>query len=261
MSKTLQLSNNRWVHFYEQGNGEPLVLVHGVGMRAEAWQPQIEHFSRTHRVFAIDMPGHGKSDKLPAGSELQDFVFWAAEVIEQLSPTPVNLVGHSMGSLIAMGVSVTRPDLVSRVALLNGVFKRSEKARKEVRARAASLRNGVIDVNTPLERWFTSNPDMGPISEQVKGWLEKVDIDGYAVAYSAFANGDAVYAEKWPQVSCPVLALTGSQDKNSTAEMTKTIAALVQDGEAVVLDGERHMPNLTVPALVNASLENWLQKR
>lgn len=42
--KTLQLSNNRIAHYFEQGEGEPLVLIHGVGMQAAAWYPQIEYF-------------------------------------------------------------------------------------------------------------------------------------------------------------------------------------------------------------------------
>ncbi|MDR4384652.1 alpha/beta fold hydrolase, partial [Bacillus anthracis] len=50
MSKTLQLSNNRIAHYFEQGEGEPLVLIHGVGMEAAAWYPQIEYFSKHYHV-------------------------------------------------------------------------------------------------------------------------------------------------------------------------------------------------------------------
>ena len=58
ISKTLQLSNNRIAHYLEQGEGEPLVLIHGVGMQAAAWYPQIEYFSKHYRVISVDMPGH-----------------------------------------------------------------------------------------------------------------------------------------------------------------------------------------------------------
>ena len=55
MSKTLQLSNNRIAHYFEQGEGEPLVLIHGVGMQAAAWYPQIEYFSKHYHVISVDM--------------------------------------------------------------------------------------------------------------------------------------------------------------------------------------------------------------
>lgn len=60
MSKTLQLSNNRIAHYFEQGEGEPLVLIHGVGMQAAAWYPQIEYFSKHYHVISVDMPTWSK---------------------------------------------------------------------------------------------------------------------------------------------------------------------------------------------------------
>ena len=59
-----------------------------------------------------------------------------------------------MGSLITTGVSVTRPDLVKRMAVLNGVYKRTPQARHAVIQRAEELKTGRIDVETPLQRWF-----------------------------------------------------------------------------------------------------------
>ncbi len=132
MSKTLQLSNNRIAHYFEQGEGEPLVLIHGVGMQAAAWYPQIEYFSKHYHVISVDMPGHGQSTKLPADAKLQDFVEWTIEFITALNLGPVNLAGHSMGSLNYYRRQCYRPDLVKRMAVLNGVYKRTPQARHAV---------------------------------------------------------------------------------------------------------------------------------
>ena len=259
ISKILRMSNNRQVHYLEKGSGEPLVFVHGVGMRAEAWGPQIEYFSKNYRVIAVDMPGHGNSDKLDANAGLEEFVAWASEFLSSVATEPVNLAGHSMGSLIALGISVTSPDLVRRVAILNGVYKRTPQARAEVQARASALRKGEMDVGAPLARWFANDPAFDSIAEKVKSWLDAMDMEGYATAYSAFALGDDIYADQWSSVSCPALVLTGSEDYNSTAQMAETMANLAQNGMAIVLDGERHMPNLTAPDRVNASMQQWLE--
>ncbi len=256
--KTLQLSNNLKAHYLEQGEGEPLVLIHGVGMQAMAWYPQINYFSKHYHVISVDMPGHGKSDRLAECATLKDFVDWTIEFIEALNLGPVNLAGHSMGSLISAGVSITRPDLVKRVAVLNGVYKRTPEASQAVIHRALELQNGHIDIQTPLIRWFGDSEHEKVAAEKVKSWLENVDIRGYATAYSAFAHGDAIYADLWNEILCPALVLTGTGDANSTAEMTRAMASQAPQGKAVVIDNERHMVNLTAPDLVNTAMQNWL---
>ncbi|WP_028219928.1 alpha/beta fold hydrolase [Paraburkholderia oxyphila] len=258
-SRTLQLSNNRVAHWLEQGSGEPLVLIHGVGMQASAWYPQIDDLSREFRVISVDMPGHGASDALDENADLQQFVQWASEFIEALHAGPVNLAGHSMGSLIAAGVAVTRPDLVKRVAVLNGVYRRTEEAREAVLQRAAELRSGTIDVQTPLRRWFNAEEAQQIAAQKVESWLQSVDLAGYATAYTAFARGDTVYADGWHSIACPALVLTGSDDPNSTPEMARQMAQAAHAGKAVVIENERHMVNLTAPEEVNRALRAWLQ--
>jgi pimeloyl-ACP methyl ester carboxylesterase len=228
-------------------------------MQASAWYPQIDDLSADFRVIAVDMPGHGKSAALDADAGLPQFVDWAAQFIEALDVGPVNLAGHSMGSLIAAGVTVTRPDLVRRVAVLNGVYRRSPDARHAVLRRADELRSGTIDIDTPLRRWFNADEAQQIAAQRVESWLRTVDLEGYATAYTAFAKGDETYADGWHSISCPALVLTGSDDPNSTASMATQMAAAAKHGKAVVIDSERHMVNLTAPDEVNRALRAWLQ--
>jgi pimeloyl-ACP methyl ester carboxylesterase len=259
MSKTQQLSNNKIAHYLEQGTGEPLVLIHGVGMQAAAWYPQIEFFSKHYRVISVDMPGHGQSTKLADGAKLPDFVDWAIEFISALDIGAVNLAGHSMGSLISTGVSVKRPDLVKRMAVLNGVYKRTPHAREAVMQRAEELKTGHIDIETPLQRWFGRSEVERNASDQVQSWLKSVDLSGYTTAYSAFASGDEVYANDWSRISCPALVLTGTHDPNSTAEMAYEMASQAKNGKAVIIENERHMVNLTAPDQLNNAMQTWLE--
>ncbi|WP_171173214.1 alpha/beta fold hydrolase [Ruegeria sp. HKCCD8929] len=259
-STTLQLSDPYGtVAFREAGQGEPLVLIHGVGMQSAAWRPQIEALSRTHRVIALDMLGHGGSDRLPDEAELPDYVAWLHAVLTAMDLSAVNLAGHSMGALISGGYTVMHPEKVTRVALLNGVYRRTAQARAAVEARAAEIREGAFDLETPLNRWFGDSSVDRAARQQVAAWLSHVDPAGYAAAYSAFAKGDATYADGFADIACPLLALTGEDDLNSTPEMARTIAETARNGRAVVLQGHRHMVNLTDPQAVNAALRDWLQ--
>ncbi len=256
MSTTLHLSDGLRVRALISGTGAPVVLIHGVGLRAEVWAPQMAALADSHCVIAVDMPGHGGSDPLSGTPELQDFVAWAVRVIETLERTPVSLAGHSMGALIAAGLAVDRPDLLARVALLNAVYRRSPAARSEVLARAADISAGSCSLDNPLDRWFS--PDETVLRKQTGTWLCQNTIQGYGAAYRAFATGDDSYADRIARIACPLLVLTGADDGNSTPDMARAIAAAAPLGRAVIIPGHRHMVPLTAPEPVSAALLDWL---
>lgn len=256
MSRTLRLSDGAAVRVVEAGTGAPVLLIHGVGLRAEAWGPQIEALSRDYHVMAVDMPGHGGSDMLPGEPLLPDYVRWAARVAEAIGLGPLSVAGHSMGALIGGGLAVERPDMTRRAAVLNGVWRRSPEAKAAVLARAAEIGAGARGIEAPLARWFDAGQE--PLRDLVAGWLAEVPRAGYAAAYRAFANGDETYADRLASVRCPFLALTADGDPNSTPAMAEAMAALTQNGRAVVISGHRHMVNLTAPEAVTADLRRWL---
>ncbi|MGZ2383504.1 alpha/beta fold hydrolase [Rhizobium leguminosarum] len=244
--------------YHEAGSGEPLVLIHGVGMRLEAWAPQIAFLSAGHRVIAVDMPGHGESAKLPAGSRLEEFVDWFGRFLDEMAIDTANVAGHSMGALVSGGAAVTLGERISRVAYLNGVYRRDPEAKAAVLARAAAIPVSGVDKEGPLARWFGDDADSVTARELTRKWLNLVDPQGYAVAYSAFAGGDETYADGWKDVAGPALFLTGSDDPNSTPLMATQMAELAPQGYARIVEGHRHMVNLTAPDIVNSLLAEWL---
>ncbi|MBN8292703.1 alpha/beta fold hydrolase [Rhodobacter sp. NTK016B] len=258
-SITLPLSDGSGrLGYREAGQGAPLVLIHGVGLQSAAWSPQIDALSDSHHVYALDMPGHGDSSPLPEGSELPDFVAWLDRAVATFGLTRFSLAGHSMGALIAGGYAVTHPDKVARVALVNGVFRRDPAARAAVEERARQLREGQVDHDTPLDRWFGDAASDRAARARVAEWLHAVDLGGYATAYGAFSRGDATYADRFGAIRCPLLALTGSEDRNSAPEMSQAMAAAAPKGKALIVEGHRHMVNLTAPEMVTAAMRDWL---
>jgi flavin reductase (DIM6/NTAB) family NADH-FMN oxidoreductase RutF/pimeloyl-ACP methyl ester carboxylesterase len=245
--------------YREAGSGAPLVLIHGVGMQSAAWAPQIKELCKTHRVLALDLPGHGQSAALPEGSDLTTYVAWLHAALSALDTGPVNLAGHSMGALIAGGLAAEHTQMLRRLAVLNGVYRRAPQARRAVAARAAEISKGLVDLDTPLARWFDKTATDLQARSDVATWLSQVDIGGYATAYGAFAGGDSTYAADWPRITCPVLALTGDADPNSTPAMARAMAEAAPDGAVEIIPG-RHMVNLTAPEAVTKSLAQWLMR-
>jgi pimeloyl-ACP methyl ester carboxylesterase len=249
------------VAYVEAGEGEPVVLVHGVGLRLEAWSPQIDALAATHRVIAIDLPGHGASAPIDRGSDIAAFIDWFVAALDDLALDSVNVAGHSMGALIAGGCAVIAPHRVRRVGLVCGVHRRDRTAASAVRARAAEIATGMIDPTAPLARWFGEGSEATESYLLTKAWLGSVDVEAYATAYAAFAEGDDLYADRWSQVRCPALFLTGEFDPNSTPQMSREMAAAAPLGEACIVTGHRHMVNMTAPDEVTTALRHWLARK
>jgi pimeloyl-ACP methyl ester carboxylesterase len=243
-----------------RGTGEPLILVHGVGLRLEAWRPQIEVLSANWHVIAVDLPGHGESDPIDPSATLSNYVDWLAAVIIDLDLGSASVAGHSMGALMALGLAASRPELVHRLAVFNGVYGRSAEALQSVRCRAARIRDGEVNFDEPLNRWFGDTQADRTAKNDTAAMLRQVNMHAYATAYSAFAEGDELLSGRLSSINCPALFLTGRDDPNSTGQMTRTMADEVRDGVAVIVDDHRHMVGLTAPGVVNAAMCDWLKR-
>jgi len=243
------------------GARETLLLIHGAGLQSAAWLPQMTAIAETHRVIAVDMPGHGSSEPLPQSSaQLPDFIAWLHEVVTALQLESVNIAGHSMGALIAAGYACEHPQQTARVAVVNSVYRRSAQARAAVETRADEILDSTkeVDIDTPLGRWF--GDEHAAVRKQVAEWLRAMDRQSYATVYRAFARSDDTYAEAYSTITCPLLALTGGDDANSTPAMSEAIAQAAVNGVAKVIPHHRHLVNLTAPEEVTAALKEWLTR-
>jgi flavin reductase (DIM6/NTAB) family NADH-FMN oxidoreductase RutF/pimeloyl-ACP methyl ester carboxylesterase len=231
-----------------------------VGLNAEAWGSQIEVFSATHRVIALDMFGHGESAAPPRDAVLDDYVQQVRRLMDDLGIASANVVGHSMGGLVAMGLAIAKPQRVKRLAVLNSVYERDDAARKAVEARAAQIASAASpDVEPALSRWFGS--ETSALREQVGQWLNSVNQEGYAAAYRIFASADRAFSGRLSGILCPALFATGDLDPNSTPAMAEAMAAGTIRGSSAVIQGARHMMPLTAADETNALLKDFLSRR
>src|SRR5437879_4718350 len=124
---------------YELGQGQPLLLLHGIGASARSWGRAAEGLSRRRRVLAPDARGHGLSESPASGYRDVDYVADAESILAQLSDQPVDVVGHSMGGRIAAELAARRPDLVRRLVLEEAV---GAPAAPRTSAEEAQMREG-----------------------------------------------------------------------------------------------------------------------
>ncbi|KNG93406.1 alpha/beta fold hydrolase [Pseudaestuariivita atlantica] len=220
------------------GEGPTVLLLHGVGLRAEAWAAQIDALAPRHTVIAPDMAGHGHSAGFSQSPALADYADRVAEALD----TPAHLVGHSMGALIALDLAARYPHLARSVTAVNAVYQRPPDAARAIRARAAAMSDDAPpDPSAPLDRWFGAVPSAA--RDACERWLRAAPATGYNQAYTLFAHHDAGDVPLHA-IKAPVMCVTGSDDPNSTPDMSRALASAT-GGTAHVIDGAAHMLPMT----------------
>ncbi|MDB4222203.1 alpha/beta hydrolase [Granulosicoccus sp.] len=230
------------------GSGPTLMLIHGVGMRADYWSNLIPALEQHFSLIVIDMPGHGESPVLTtATKKIKDYTNCIAHVLVS-QKAPVLLAGHSMGALISVDLASRFSKYVRAICVLNGVFQRDEFASKAVRLRADNLDGrSVGDPSQTLERWFGHTPQGvdAVAAQQCKDWLLSINPLGYREAYTAFAYDDGPLESALRGLECPALFTTGELEPNSTPAMSRSMASLTPMGECYEFKGAKHMMSMT----------------
>ena len=253
------VSDQGLAYLFKAGEEPPVLLLHGVGLRAESWAKQLLAFDGHVQLIALDLPGHGESARLaPRTPRLEDYRDALVRFIEEVIGQPVILAGHSLGGLLALELACARSDLTLGLAALNTVFQRSPEAAAAVQARAVELDekpDGDI-ASAPIRRWFGDTPGEVVLgaAEACRSWLTACDRQGYAQAYGVFAKNDGPSEAAIAGLDFPALFLTGAEDPNSTPEMSRRLAELAPQGRCVVVEGAAHMAQMTHPEAVNAAL-------
>src|SRR5450631_2397958 len=112
--------------YYEvHGSGEPVVLLHGAFMTiTNNWAGWIGELSKTRKVIAVEMQGHGRTADIPRDITYENLADDVAALLEQLKIPRADLIGYSMGGAVAMQCAIRHPDKVRKVVVISSMFRR-----------------------------------------------------------------------------------------------------------------------------------------
>ncbi|WP_240377501.1 alpha/beta fold hydrolase [Bacillus piscicola] len=251
-------------YWQEKGSGEPVILIHGVGMDHTMWQYQTEFLASYYRVITYDMLGHGNSGKPGGEYKLDHYVSQLLGLMDQLSLDQAHIVGFSMGGMVAQLFGIIHPDKVKTLTFMNAVANRSEKEQQAVKNRVKQVeREGhQSTIDAAIDRWFNedyrkNNPDL---VEKVRERLKNNDADAYLKSYKVFAAADQ---EIWPQlneIKKPTLVITGEGDVGSTPLMAEDIHEQLSNSELVIFPGFKHMLPMENYEAVNETIFRFIEK-
>jgi pimeloyl-ACP methyl ester carboxylesterase len=118
--KTIQI-NGHTIFYAVKGEGKPLLLIHGYGAAAWVWEKQIDVLSQFYRVYALDLIGHGFSDRPKISYTPRTYVHFLKEFMDGVEIEKASLIGNSMGGGIAWAMAILYPEQVDRLILIDCV--------------------------------------------------------------------------------------------------------------------------------------------
>src|SRR6516164_8865227 len=112
--------------YYEvHGSGDPVVLLHGAFMTiTNNWTGWIGELSKTRKVIAVEMQGHGRTADIPRDITSENLADDVAALLEHLKIPRADLIGYSMGGSVAMQCAIRHPDKVRKVVVISSMFRR-----------------------------------------------------------------------------------------------------------------------------------------
>lgn len=249
--------------FYRQeGAGRPVVLIHGVGADSSSWDEIAPQLAQNFRVLRLDLRGHGRSGRIEGACALDDFIRDVLDVMDAADAAKADVVGFSLGGLIAQGIALSDPSRVARLALISAVASRTEEERAKVRARLEILRTQGIEAITAAaqERWFTPG-FVQAHPEKVRYRMEQLkrnNPDSYKAAYAVFSTSDL--GERLHDIRHQTLVVTGEHDVGSNPRMARYMHDQIAGSELQVLPGLRHSLLMEAPGQIGSLLMEFLAR-
>jgi len=235
-----------------------VVFIHGNGLDHSVWLLQSRYFSHHGRnVLAVDMPGHGRSGGAPLES-ITDMADWIVDMLDAAGVDKAMVVGHSMGSLVAMETAARHPDRVSKLAL---IATASPMPVSDPLLNAA--RENKHDAFDMINLWGHSQyGQMG--GNQAPGmWMSGSAIrllerSGPGVLFAGLnaCNEYKHGMESAAKVQCPTLLVLGSLDVMTPARVARKLEQVIPDVRSEVLNNCGHLimaekPNQLLDLLVD----------
>ncbi|HEY1809651.1 MAG TPA: alpha/beta hydrolase [Acidobacteriaceae bacterium] len=248
------------IHYYAGGTGGPVVLVHGLGGRAEDWarlMPQLVHDH--HRVYALDLPGYGRSD-WPANAtySIREESDAVEAFIDNRHLERTDLGGWSMGGWIAMRVALDQPQRIRRLMLFDSAGTRF----------SLNWDPSIFEPDTPQKLEKMDDLLMPNGAPHIPGFIQHaifrfVKKHGWVVHRNldSLLTGSALLDGKLGALKMPTLIVWGKEDHLIPVSVGEEIHRDIPQSELEIFEGCGHLAAAQCAAQVGPVVRGFLDER
>ena len=253
------------IYYVEEGEGFPLVLIHGLAGDHEAWAPQIEAFRGRHRVVAFDNRGAGKSTQVDEPVTTEDLARDTLGLMDALGISRAHIVGRSMGGSIAQHIALRAPQRVQSLVLCSSFAKldplgvRVLTNMREVLEWGGSwadhARHSVQ--NFVSAEFFNTQRDRVAQIERLIGGETRLPAC-YVRQNHACLEHDTL--DELHRIACPTLILAGKKDPICSLTATRWMSERIPVAETVLFEHSSHFFLIEEAEKFQATLADWLRR-
>ena len=266
------------------GTGLPLLLIHGWRGSSRHWQDTMEHLADCRTLYAIDLPGHGETPPWSEPITTEGLALHVLEFADHLGLGRFDLVGHSFGSAVAVGLAADAPERVRRLVLTSLGTVRTETERQALVQFHQQLEMGMDfwrpwfamarpwpGLWQPWVDFMASQPAMsralaGAFMRQLppddtvvrEGVVEFLSADPLSAMEIAVCAGSPTFFPALSKVTAPVLVVSGDSDLVMPISGVQALTERLADGRLVQLDHCGHLPMIEQPLAYHSLVREFL---
>lgn len=261
MIKTTQFKKSM-VSFTDQGKGRVVVLLHGYLGSKEIWQKSIQDLSKSYRVIAIDLPGHGATPNIGYVHSMELMAKCVKKVMDDLRLKKYVIIGHSMGGYAALAFAELFPENLKGLCLFHSTALADSDEKKRDRNRAIKLVKADKRVYTKatIQNLFATK-NLKYLKDEV-AFATKIALStpkqGAVAALEGMKdrpNRDIILG----LVEYPVMMVIGELDNILPHESLMEQAQTIKKKHVLYLEHDGHMGFLESPRIVNKALRKFLR--
>jgi len=252
---------NQNYYFFNKKDTTPVVFIHGVGLDHQMWDKQINYLNE-FSILTYDLLGHGKTPYNKDKLNLKDFSNQLLKLLDYLKIEKINLVGFSLGSLIALDFSSHFQNKVEKLILIGTTYKRSDQERSLVLERYNQAKLNKPISKQALKRWFSdkyleNNPKTYDTFMNILN-KNPDDHKNFLKAYELFANHYDNF-EDIKKINIKTLVMTGSDDAGSTPAMSKELVKDMVNSTYTEIQNGKHLCSIECADDVNMNIKNFIK--
>ena len=233
------MASSELLYFTERGSGPPLLLVHGLMVTGEMFDPVIEHFATRHRVIVPDLRGHGRSRGLPSPYTAAQLASDLARLLDHLGIDYTAVLGYSQGGAIAQQLVLDHPRRCNRLVLACTYAFNMATFREWLEGHLAPLLIRSLGMRrfAKLVSQATQQLDKERIN-WLAGLIADQDQKSMLTAWKETMVFDS--RKRLAEIQCPTLVIAGSNDVGVPIHHAKMLHDGIPDSQLVIINGADH---------------------
>jgi pimeloyl-ACP methyl ester carboxylesterase len=247
------------IYIDDQGNGFPLVLVHGFLGSSEMWNPQKEFLSKHFRVISPALPGFGESHKVKSHDSINEMAQTVLKYLEKMNIEKFNLLGHSMGGMIVQEMAKISGDKINKLICyatgsigdIPGRFESIDTSRERLR------KEGIKEtVRRVPKKWFVQE-DKAKYFYLCENAAKEITEETADNALKAMKNWRGY--ENLKNIHNETLIIWGDKDISYNFEQVDTLNKNIPNSDLIIFKGSSHNVHLEEPEKFNDTVINFLK--